>query len=253
MATFPVRLVVAILQQRLLTYQPYIAYAGHVHNFYIQNIRNNKNNRRTPKWAQRYGLVDTTTIERHKARSQWAARYNERNPHSTLEDQAYEAGQSSASLAPPTPTSAAALRPQHTAGGTALWDPNDEQYYNANGSDNGSAVSSSRWHYPANFDDAMPAEPPRKKKIKKDRHARTEDAYANPQEGSGRRRKKKRSSSGRHEDYAASRASSIGDEGPENSEGAYGGGGGRGAQHSVCGGRRRYLPAPILNGQRARP
>ncbi|KAG1884601.1 hypothetical protein F4604DRAFT_182381 [Suillus subluteus] len=75
----------------LLTICEYIS--GHVHNFYIQNVRNNKNHRRTPKWIERYGLVDTSTIRRHEQRSQWAGRYNDRNPNSTLDDQPLEEGQ----------------------------------------------------------------------------------------------------------------------------------------------------------------
>jgi len=60
---------------------------GHCHNFYLQNIRNNKNHRRTPKWAQRHGLVDTSDIKRKERRSQWASRYEERHAQSTLANQ----------------------------------------------------------------------------------------------------------------------------------------------------------------------
>ncbi|KAI0032278.1 hypothetical protein K488DRAFT_50235 [Vararia minispora EC-137] len=188
---------------------------GHVHNFYIQNIRNNKNHRRTPKWAQQYGLVDTSTIKRHEKRSQWAARYNERNPHSTLEDQAYEAGQIAGSTSS-LPTGSAPVRSQRTG---ELWNQDDEHYYNAN-NDSGSVQSSSRWRYPANFEDTMPPEPPKKKKVKKDRHARTEDAYTMPDDsGNRRRKKKKRSNRAPVDDYAANYSrSSLGD-GPENPEG----------------------------------
>ncbi|KAF9505984.1 hypothetical protein BS47DRAFT_1305839, partial [Hydnum rufescens UP504] len=66
---------------------------GHVHNFYIQTIRNNKTHARTPKWAIRYGLVDTTKIERNKKRSEWASRYNGRNAAGDYERQEVEPGQ----------------------------------------------------------------------------------------------------------------------------------------------------------------
>ncbi|WAR63219.1 hypothetical protein PtB15_18B301 [Puccinia triticina] len=39
----------------LLTLCGYIP--GHGHNFYLQNIRNNENQKRTPKWATKAGLV----------------------------------------------------------------------------------------------------------------------------------------------------------------------------------------------------
>jgi hypothetical protein len=203
---------------------PYPQHQGHVHNFYIQNVRNNKNNRRTPKWAQRYGLVDTTTIKRHEKRSEWAKRYNERNPHSTLEDQQFEDGQaagssSRTSLDPG--AGASAVRPQQTGGGE-LWNPDEEQYYNGR-SDAASGQSTSRWHYPANFEDTMPAaEPPRKKKIKKDRHARVEDAYSMPADDPSRhrRKKKKRSSTARADDYATTYSRSSTADGPEDPEAA---------------------------------
>jgi hypothetical protein len=41
---------------------------------YIQNIRNNSNKRRSPKWAVKYGLIDPTDDLRKKAKSQWAGR-----------------------------------------------------------------------------------------------------------------------------------------------------------------------------------
>jgi len=59
-------------------------FPGHIHNFYLQNIRNNKGMHRTPKWAVRYGLIhvkDTKAQPKH----QWANRYDERNPASHLQ------------------------------------------------------------------------------------------------------------------------------------------------------------------------
>ncbi|GAA5978433.1 hypothetical protein JCM10908_004354 [Rhodotorula pacifica] len=49
---------------------------GHAHNFYIQNIRNNKSHKRTPKWAIRAGLVKMK--DPRAGRHQWANRYDER-------------------------------------------------------------------------------------------------------------------------------------------------------------------------------
>ncbi len=88
---------------------------------------------------------------------------------------------------------------------TELWNPNEERYYGQK-SDSSSTVgrSSGRWQYPANFDDALP--PPagsgsssrkkstkKGKKEKKDRWARTEDAYvAQETAGPTKRRKSKK-------------------------------------------------------------
>ncbi|KAI0320098.1 hypothetical protein OF83DRAFT_663484 [Amylostereum chailletii] len=187
---------------------------GHVHNFYIQNIRNNKNNRRTPKWAQRYGLVDTTTIKRHQKRSQWAQRYNERNPQSTLENQPYEAGQGAASSVSVSTESANVRRAPSNGG--ELWSPDDERYYNNN--DSGSVQSSSRWHYPANFEDTIAPSGTLKKK-KKDRWARTEDAYSINEDSQRKRRKKKRSSRQAPDDDTYSRRTASTTDIPENPEG----------------------------------
>ncbi|THH19303.1 hypothetical protein EW146_g1833 [Bondarzewia mesenterica] len=174
----------------LLTICGYIP--GHIHNFYIQNIRNNKNHRRTPKWAQRYGLVDTTKIKRDAKKSQWATRYAERLPHSTLEGQAYAEGQH------PDPSSTnvslenGSARRTNSTGGE-LWNPDDEHFYGRRNSDSASTASG-RWHYPANFEDTIPRSGGTlKKKKKKDRWARTEDAYSMTSEGVPKKKKKKRS------------------------------------------------------------
>jgi len=163
-------------------------FPGHFHNFYIQNIRNNKNNRRTPKWSQRYGLVDTKKIKQREARSQWATRYGERNPNSALENQEYEEGQNDA-------PSVASTTPEAQGNGHEFWGREDETYYGRNGQPDSASArseeSGGRWHYPANFDDAT-VDPPLKKK-KSDRWARTEDAYNAPDDGSLKKKKKKRS------------------------------------------------------------
>ncbi|GLB34952.1 putative proteolipid membrane potential modulator [Lyophyllum shimeji] len=166
----------------LLTICGYIP--GHGHNFYIQNIRNNKNHARTPKWAQRYGLVDTSTIERHQRRSQWANRYKDRLPNSTLDDQPYAEGQEHASSVDLPSTES---RPQRQPNGD-LWRPEEEAYYN-NDSNSG---SSGRWHYPANFEDAAVPKRKKEKRVKKDRWARTEDAYSMSEEQGAKKRSKRK-------------------------------------------------------------
>jgi len=179
----------------LLTICGYIP--GHVHNFYIQNIRNNKNNRRTPKWAQRYGLVDTTAIERRKKRAQWANRYNDRLPQSTLQGQPYAEGQEGGSSIDLSTED----NGRNRANGDGLWRPEDEQYYGQNG-DSASAGSGGRWHYPANFEDTLvETAPKKKKKEKKDRWARTEDAYSVTEGDLAPRKRKKSKRSKQTSDY----------------------------------------------------
>lgn len=83
-------------------------------------------------------------------------------------------------------------------GNGGLWNPEEESYYGRN--DSSSVGSGGRWHYPANFDDAVVSSPvdgpSKKKKIKKDRWARTEDAYSLSEE-QGRKKKKKKKSARR--------------------------------------------------------
>ncbi|OAX44655.1 hypothetical protein K503DRAFT_728939 [Rhizopogon vinicolor AM-OR11-026] len=209
----------------LLTICGYIP--GHAHNFYIQNIRNNKNNRRTPKWAQRYGLVDTSTIKRHEQRSQWAGRYNDRNAHSALDDQPLEEGE----VAPSRSTTQDS--PTKPSNGSALWKHGDESFYNTEreGSLRSAESGSSRWHYPANFNDTLPGagdSSGRKKKKKKDRWARTEDAYTAPEQKKRKKKSKNRSTVGGGGDIEStySRNESTADlEVPEDAAGgAYGSG-----------------------------
>ncbi|KIJ69394.1 hypothetical protein HYDPIDRAFT_105996 [Hydnomerulius pinastri MD-312] len=178
----------------LLTICGYIP--GHAHNFYIQNIRNNKNQRRTPKWAQRYGLVDTSTIKRHEQRSQWQGRYSDRNPDSGYDNQPVEEGQVGPSRAP---TQDSAQSPPGNDNG--LWKPDDESYY---GTEREGSIqtpeSGGRWRYPANFTDTIPgagdANSKKKKKKTKDRWARTEDAYTAPEQKKRKKKSKNRSTVG---------------------------------------------------------
>jgi uncharacterized membrane protein YqaE (UPF0057 family) len=51
-------------------------FPGHGHNFFIQNIRNNDNANRTPKWAKRYGLADDSADKRKEKKRAWVGRYN---------------------------------------------------------------------------------------------------------------------------------------------------------------------------------
>ncbi|KAF8350706.1 hypothetical protein F5887DRAFT_940536 [Amanita rubescens] len=156
----------------LLTICGYIP--GHGHNFYIQNIRNNKTHARTPKWAARYGLVDTSEIERKKRKSQWATRYNDRNPTSQFEGQAYEEGQ----IPDREEDTVSQRNGQQDTGNGELWKKDDESYYSKT-----ETGRSGRWRYPANFDDTAPS---------KDRWARTEDAYHQSEERSKRKKSKKK-------------------------------------------------------------
>jgi uncharacterized membrane protein YqaE (UPF0057 family) len=182
---------------------------GHMHNFYVQNIRNNKNHARTPKWAQRYGLVDTSEIKRKERKSQWASRYNDRLPQSTLENQEYEEGQDHGSSVDISTEGQGGKRQQKgdRQPNGDLWRPEDETFYGAEGEASsirtGTSSGGGRWHYPANFDDAAPPKKSVKKKDKKDkkdRWARTEDAHSISEEQSGKKKKKKKSRSSTHSD-----------------------------------------------------
>ncbi|PWN47783.1 hypothetical protein IE53DRAFT_304795, partial [Violaceomyces palustris] len=66
----------------ILTLSTYIL--GHLHNWFIQNVRNNDGRARTPKWALRYGLVDDTPAKKLAKKRQWTSRYNDRLPSRTL-------------------------------------------------------------------------------------------------------------------------------------------------------------------------
>ena len=159
-------------------------------------MRNNNNKRRTPKWAIRYGLIDTTEIDRKKKKSEWANRYNERLPHSTLDDQEYEEGQIPDRVPEPSEQDAGRAPNQ-------FWREDEERFYDANGRGTPSSESGStgrgggRWSYPANFDDTIQdyaAPSKKKKKSKKDRFARAEDAYSTYSEDATRKKRKSKKS-----------------------------------------------------------
>lgn len=133
----------------------------------------------------RYGLVDGSTIKRHEQRSQWAGKYKDRNPDSDYDQQPLEDGQVGPSRA--VTHDSADNTPRN---GDGLWRPDDESYYSAEHEGNLQvSESGGRWRYPANFNDSLPGDAPTKKKKKKDRWARTEDAYTAP----GQKKKKKKS------------------------------------------------------------
>lgn len=186
----------------------------------MQNIRNNKNHRRTPKWAQRYGLIDTSTIKRHEQRSNWAGRYNDRNVHSALDDQPLEEGQVAVSR------STTQDSPTNPNNGSTLWKHGDESFYNPEreGSLRSAESGSSRWHYPANFNDTLPGAEDgagrKKKKKKKDRWARTEDAYTAPEQKKRKKKSKNRSTVGDGGDIESTYSRSTADlEVPEDAAG----------------------------------
>lgn len=158
-----------------------------------------------------------TALERRRKRSQWANRYNDRAPRSTWEGAEYAEGQEPGD-------SSVDLSNDHASNGGRtgtngeLWRPEDEQFY----SKNDSRKSQGRWSYPTNFKDAIPeVDPPRKKKSKKDRWARTEDAYVREAEASERRKRKKskKNKPTAGEPDTQSRASMSTSEFPEDAEG----------------------------------
>jgi len=172
--------------------------------------------------VQRYGLVNTAEIKRKERRSQWAGRYNDRLPRSTLEEQPLEEGQEGGSSIDLS-NEDAGTRPR-TNGSGEFWSRREEQYYGGNG--DASSVrtgGSGRWHYPANFEDAIPAGKPKKgskkKKEKKDRWARTEDAYSIGDGQSTKRRKSKKKSKSTADSDTISRTSTSTTEFPEDPEG----------------------------------
>ena len=174
-----------------------------------QNIRNNKSDRRTPKWAQKHGLIDMTALERRRKRAQWANRYNERAPRSTWEGAEYAEGQEPVDSSVDLSNDHGNNNPRSGE----LWRPEDEQYYGKNQTNK----PQGRWQYPANFDDVTPdTGSPRKKKSKKDRWARTEDAYVREAEASERRKRKK---SKKNKSDTHSRASGSTTDFPEDAEG----------------------------------
>lgn len=167
--------------------------------------------------------MNTKEIKRKERRSQWAGRYSERNPHSTLADQPLEEGQEGGSSIDLSNESVGSR--QKNGNSEHYWNPSDEHYYNPDqASTNGSVRSSGRWRYPANFDDAATESSRKKikkKKDKKDRWARTEDAYSLSESAPPKKKKskKKRSTNDTFDADTYSRTSGSTNEFPEDPEG----------------------------------
>ncbi|GFZ48730.1 hypothetical protein JCM24511_06479 [Saitozyma sp. JCM 24511] len=125
---------------------PPLDFPCHFHNFYIQNIRNNTNRARTPKWAIKAGLVDNSERDRKARKNQWAKRFDERNAQSTLVGQSLEEGEEGENYNPVMEDPEAVERRRNEG----LWNNDEEEYY-----DEDRAVNQKRWHYPANFEGAV--------------------------------------------------------------------------------------------------
>lgn len=105
-------------------------------SFYVQNIRNNENKARTPKWVRKAGLVDPAEENRRIAKSQWKKRYDERNNISTHVGAELEEGEEGGNYAPIDPREEERRARLRNEG---LWTGDDETYYNE-GEYNGSLV-----------------------------------------------------------------------------------------------------------------
>jgi len=164
--------------------------------------------------------VDTSEIKRKERKSQWATRYNDRLPHSTLEGQPLEDGQEAGSSSIDLSSEGNRGFRKNSTGAGELWKSEDEAYYNQR--DSNPPESGGRWKYPANFDDTELTAIPRrsKKKDKKDRWARTQEAYILSDEQSKKKRKssKRKKSKSSLQDSFVSRDSSTA-ELPEDAEG----------------------------------
>lgn len=155
-----------------------------------------------------------TALERRRKRSQWANRYNDRIPRSTWEGAQYAEGQEPGDSSIDLSNENGTNNTRSGANGD-LWREEDERFYG--GSEN--RKSQGRWNYPANFDGVVPETDPPRKKSKKDRWARTEDAYVREAEASERRKRKKKKRSTVGESDTRSRASGSTTEFPEDAEG----------------------------------
>ena len=155
-----------------------------------------------------------TALNRRRKRAQWANRYKERVPQSTWEGTEYAEGQEPGGSSIDISNENSTHNTRSGADG-GLWRQEEEQYYNVH--DN--RKSQGRWHYPANFDNAILDTNPPRKKSKKDRWARTEDAYVREAEASERRKRKKKKRSTVGESDTHSRASGSTAEFPEHAEG----------------------------------
>jgi len=166
----------------------------------------------------RYGLVSDSTIKRHERRSQWAGKYNDRNADSGYDQQPLEDGQVG-----PSRNSTHGSADNQPNNGDGLWRPDDESYYSAEREGSGSG---GRWRYTPESNDSLPeASKTTSKKKKKDRWARTEDAYTASPQKKKKKKPKNRSTVGDGADSTYSRPeSTLEPELPEEAiAGAYGG------------------------------
>ncbi|KAG7571274.1 hypothetical protein FFLO_00786 [Filobasidium floriforme] len=157
---------------------------SHGHNFYIQNIRNNDGRKRTPKWIKKAGLVDDSEDKRRAAKSQWAKRYDERLPNSTLDEADLAEGEEGGNYVPSRTIDEEEVARRRREG---LWSNEDEEYYNEE-REHDRAPNQQHWHYPANFEGAeatpskslgLPGFSGSKKKAKKpDPHTYTSNSNA---------------------------------------------------------------------------
>lgn len=172
-------------------------FPGHGHNFFIQNIRDNTNKKRNPKWAVRYGLVDDTAQKQLAKSRGWVGRYNDQMPSRTMYDEdgnevVYDRNHRFEDGDGPAPERAA---PDHTL-------TEQDRYYRDNSSSSmgdpyslrrsGSTASSSH-----NAGTAARREAKNKSKArgllgrkKSDRHAKTDEVMGDPDliDGSAARR-----------------------------------------------------------------
>ncbi|KAI9634097.1 uncharacterized protein MKK02DRAFT_38768 [Dioszegia hungarica] len=128
-------------------------FPGHGHNFYVQNIRNNENKARTPKWARKAGLVDPADEQRRIAKSQWKKRFDERNNVSTHVGAELEDGEVGGNYEPMDPRDEERRARMRNEG---LWRDEDAELYNED-----QAPNQRHHHWPMNFegtvDDSRPA------------------------------------------------------------------------------------------------
>ncbi|GHJ85948.1 hypothetical protein NliqN6_2350 [Naganishia liquefaciens] len=192
-------------------------FPGHFHNFYIQNIRNNYNKKRTPKWARKLGLVDEAEFERKKKKSQWSGRYQERNAESTMVGAELAEGEEGSNYDPaPVLTEEQERRARVDREGRLWRREEDEEFYgdgefsmSERGGGSGGwgergggmrktagrrwarwfagSANQRHWHYPANFEDADAA-PDR---FDRTRAARASPVPSNPRHKFGRNKSSK--------------------------------------------------------------
>lgn len=96
-------------------------------SFYLQNIRNNENKARAPKWARKAGLIDPAEENRRIAKSQWKKRFDERNNVSAHVGAELEDGEVGDNYVPVDPREEERIARLRNEG---LWDEGDAGYYN---------------------------------------------------------------------------------------------------------------------------